>query len=268
MKFIIQIFGFAAGAYVLVVIALYFFQEKMLFYPMGSAYGNCPEMTRKNARAVSKQGIRYYMKEKKDAVSWIVIFYGNGGSACDRGYFLDLLDKIPVNIVVFEYPGYGRDNNRPGEKIILVQALALIQEIKRANTSLLPIYLLGESLGTGVATFVASKTQVSGLILVSAYTSISALAQKHYPFFPVRILLRHPFRADLWAQKVFAPVLIFHGKNDDIIPIEFSREQIGNFKGKSELVELDNCGHNDIISIGETMIRAKIQNMVARPAEL
>ncbi len=262
MKFIIQIIGILGVCYILIGAALYFFQEKMLFFPMGSSFGECPQLGRYKATAVESDGVRYYLQESKAAESWIVVFHGNAGNACDRTYFFDLLSSLDANIVLFEYPGYGGDGQKPGERIIREQALALVQQIKGHPSGDLPVFLMGESLGTGVATWIGTQTKVSGLILISAYTAIAKVAQHHYPWLPVAYLLKHKFPADKWAGQTTAPAILFHGKEDDIIPIRFAREQVKNFKSSARLYEIENCGHNDIVDTGRDILENNIAEFV------
>lgn len=263
MKTIIQVVSFGFSCYILILVALYFFQDKMLFFPSASPFGDCPEMEQRNARAETVGDIRYYLKTKPDPDAWIFIFHGNAGNACDRVYFLDLLKDFNSNLIVFEYPGYGKDLNMPGEAIFLKQALELILHIKRKDQSL-PIYLMGESLGTGIATFIATRTDIKGLMLISPYTSIVQVAQHHYFWLPVKFLMKHKFLAHTWAGQTRTPVILFHGINDNIIPIHFARQQILNFKGEKELVEIPNCGHNDIIDTGENILQEKIREFMLK----
>jgi len=262
MKLIIQVISFGIVCYSLILVVLYFFQDKLLFFPGPTPFGNCPEMEQRNARAETVGDIRYYLKTKSDPDAWIVIFHGNAGNACDRVYFLDFLKEFNSNLVVFEYPGYGKDLNTPGEAIFLKQALELILHIKRKDQDNLPVYLMGESLGTGVATFVATQTDIKGLILISPYTSIAQVGQHHYFWLPVKFLMKHKFLAHTWAGQTRTPAILFHGINDDIIPVHFARQQILNFKGEKELIEIPNCGHNDIIDTGEKILQEKIRNFI------
>lgn len=258
MKSIFILIIFCLAGYAVVLAMLYVFQEKFLFFPGTAPFGECPEMETRNARAEKIENIRYYVKEKQTPGAWIILFHGNAGNACDRTYYLDLLKEVNANVVVVEYPGFGRDSNRPGQSIILNQAHDLVRHIKEKNHEDLPVFLMGESLGTGVATWVATRTKISGLILISAYTSILEVARHHYPWAPVKYLIRHKFQADLWAGQTRTPAILFHGVNDDIIPIQFARQQSLNFMGNSRLEELPDCGHNDIIDLHGKRIQEEI----------
>ncbi len=255
--------GSGIALYSFILVIFYLFQEKMIFFPGPSEFGDCFEMKQRSAQAESVGGVRYYIQKKPSPDNWIIIFHGNAGNACDRIYFLDLFTDFNSNLVVFEYPGFGQDGNTPGEALILDKAVALIRHIETINPSGLPIYLMGESLGTGVATFAATRTKISGLILIAAYTSLSRVARYHYPWLPVQWLMKHGFAADLWAGQT--PALLFHGTEDDIIPIRFAREQLACFKGHKELVEILGSGHNDITDTGATLIRENIRSFMANP---
>ncbi len=254
----VKIILFGLLCYGLIVAVFYVFQEKFLFFPSNIPFGECPETGRRNTTAEHAGDTRYYIRAHPNADNWLVVFHGNAGNACDRVYFLDLLKGFRSNVVLFEYPGYGKDSNSPKESLILKQALNLVRHISENNPEKLPVYLVGESLGTGVATFVASQIEVSGLILISAYTSIAKVARHHYPWLPVQYLLKHKFQADIWAGQTTTPAILFHGTDDDIIPIRFARQQILNFKGEKRLIEIPDCGHNDIINIGENVLQKEI----------
>ncbi len=268
VKLLVNLICFGVLCYGLILAAFYFFQERFLFFPAPTSFGDCPGIERHNAKAEKFGNIRYYLQSKSHPDSWVVVFHGNAGNACDRTYFMDLLADFNSNIVLFEYPGYGNDLNVLKESLIIEQALELVLHIKDINSDGLPIYLLGESLGTGVATITAGHTQVSGLILISGFTSIGAVAQHHYFWLPVKYLLKHKFHADIWASKIKEPVIFFHGLNDDIIPISFARQQVANFKGEKKLVEISGCGHNDILDVGEKSIQDEIRKFMVKKSYL
>jgi len=262
MKLILNLICYCFIGYTLILAALYFFQEKLLFFPGPTSFGDCPEMEKRNASAEIFGDIRYYLQTRPKPDNWIVIFHGNAGNACDRTYFLDLLKGFNANVVVFEYPGFGKDSNTPKETLILKQAHELILHIKQKNQEELPIYLMGESLGTGVATWASTQTDINGLILISPYTSLAGVAQHHYSWAPVKYLMKHKFEASLWAGQTRTPAILFHGINDDIIPIRFARSQVLNFKGDKKLVEIPGCGHNDIFDVAEKRIQKEIHDFI------
>ena len=86
------------------------------------------------------------------------------------------------------------------------------------------IILYGESLGTGVAVEIAQNKSYAGVILESPFTSMVNMGKKHYPFFPVRFLLKDKFESYKKITNVSAPILIIHGKDDKIVPYNMGKK--------------------------------------------
>ncbi|RLB99876.1 MAG: hypothetical protein DRH34_11940, partial [Deltaproteobacteria bacterium] len=99
MKLILNLICYCFIGYTLILAALYFFQEKLLFFPGPTSFGDCPEMEKRNASAEIFGDIRYYLQTRPKPDNWIVIFHGNAGNACGRTYFLDLLKGFNANVV-------------------------------------------------------------------------------------------------------------------------------------------------------------------------
>ena len=86
------------------------------------------------------------------------------------------------------------------------------------------IILYGESLGTGVAVEIAQNKNYAGVILESPFTSMVNMGKKHYPFFPVSLLLKDKFESYKKIKNIFVPVLIMHGKVDKIVPYDMGKK--------------------------------------------
>ncbi len=259
---VLKIVLLSAGIYGLIVLVVFVFQNRLMFFPSGPAFGNCPAAEHTGMEAVREGITRYYVRRASPSSPWIVVFHGNAGCACDRLYFIELLRSLDANIALFEYPGYGGDSRKPGQAIILDDARKLMHHIREKTPENTRLFLLGESLGTGVAVWLAKEVPVAGLILVSPYTSIVDVAAAHYFWLPVRRLLKNRFPAERWAEKVVAPVIAFHGKEDRIIPVTFARRQIKNFPGRADLFEIDDAGHNDITVTAGRFIQAEVKRFI------
>lgn len=175
----------------------------------------------------------------------VVFFHGNGGEAIHRTWLGDVVGpKVAVALV--EYPGYGGRPGAPTEKAIENSALAAFDALARRFPKL-PIVVMGESLGTGVATYVASRRSVDRLALVSPYTDIGAVAALHYPWLPVRLLLRDRYRSLENLTDVRVPLHVVHGDRDDLIPLSEARKLFAAYGGPAkELTVLHGAGHNDM----------------------
>jgi pimeloyl-ACP methyl ester carboxylesterase len=254
-----------ASGYLGLLLLAFFSQERMLFFPSLENFDDCAPTVRSGTiRPVrARHGdieLRYHLHEKPGAKAWLIVFHGNGGSACDRAFYTDLLEELPLRTVLVEYPGYAGDSGELSEENFLRYALALQEHIETLNskTGNQPIILLGESLGAGITTYIAANKPVAGMILISPYTAIEDIAVGVFPWLPVRLVLKHKFRADAWAKRVTAPVLILHGARDSIIPIEFGRQQARNFATLRSFVELPDSGHNDWMLEDGDLARTKL----------
>src|SRR5262249_38022305 len=148
----------------------------------------------------------------------ILYFHGNGDYLA--GFFPRFRDFIAdgVGIVAPAYRGYSGSTGAPSEQGLLQDAeaaFAFTAERYRADR----IVVWGFSLGSGVAVALAAEHPVEKLILEAPYSSIADVAASAFPIFPVRWLLKDPFRSDLRIAKVKAPLLAMHGARDPTIPI-------------------------------------------------
>jgi pimeloyl-ACP methyl ester carboxylesterase len=106
--------------------------------------------------------------------------------------------------------------------------------------------VMGRSLGSGVASMLAGSRAVRAAVLITPFDSLAAVAAGHYPIFPVRLLLRHPFPSEDWARKARAPALILAAERDDIVPARHAKRLAEAWAGTPEVHVLAGTGHNDI----------------------
>jgi len=117
---------------------------------------------------------------------------------------------------------------------------------RRPDLDATRIVLVGRSLGTGVATHVAARRPVRGVVLISPYDSMVALARHHYPFLPVRWLLRHRFDSIARAPGIRAPLLAIAGERDVVVPLERSRRLVDAWGGPKRWVVMPGANHDDL----------------------
>jgi len=244
LKFIVPLLSF----YVFLIVVIFLIQDKLLFFPDSTPFKNCAITSKFSATAESLefngQKLNFYLKENENAKAWLIHFHGNAGRACDRDFIFQELYKLPINLVIMEYPGYSGDKTKPSQKTFLENAQAAMDFF--ISRKKLPVYLFGESLGTGIATYLATKNDVKGLILQSPYPSLGEVGEKAYPFLPVRLLLRNNFPAKDWAPKVNTKVLFLHGEDDNIIPLSLGKKQAENFPPGYDFQVFKGRGHNDL----------------------
>ncbi|MBI3557622.1 MAG: alpha/beta hydrolase [Deltaproteobacteria bacterium] len=257
-------------AYAALVALVYLVQDRLLFFPQTKPFKECDLAAVSGFETVDakKDGheIRLFLRETPGARGWLIMFHGNGSTACDSIYYWDGLRQLPLNFVFAEYPGYQGDGLvRPSQALLLENAVAVYDYLAARNNGRLPVLLMGESLGTGVATYLASLRAVAGLVLRTPYTSIADVGAGHYPFLPVRWLTRNPFPAAEWASAVKCPVLILHGTRDSTIPIANAKQQAARFPGAApQFIEIEGADHNDLSEVDPKRFFGAISSLVAQ----
>jgi len=175
------------------------------------------------------------------------LILGFGGNATDAGATAALLhDLFPeADVAAFHYRGYPPSEGKPGAAALQADAL-LIHDFLRRRLHPARIVVAGFSVGGGVAAALAARRPIDGLILVTPFDSLAAVASSHYPWVPVRLLLRHNMElaADLRAIRV--PVAIIAGGRDTLVPparTEALRRALPHLAFDRTI---PNAGHNDI----------------------
>ena len=243
------------GIYTLACLALFCLQRHLLYFPDQSAFEDCKLNTAihgtKSSSQSSQNEWRYYkLAENAHPTQLVIFFHGNAGRACDRDYLAKELVDAKTELWLFEYPGFSETDhkkNDPSEERILISVKALVDEVV-LKEKFAKIYFMGESLGTGVATYASTLIKNSGLILFSPYTSIANVAQSHYPVFPVKLLVIDKFNAADWAANTQSEkALLFHSKKDNVIPFEIGEAQSKNLSIPSDFIPNTDRNHNDLL---------------------
>ena len=209
-------------AYIVVIIFVYFYQRNLLYHPSENNYQN-------DTIQFNHQEIFIKVNDEIKLKSWIinkdlknfktlVFFHGNAGDLSNRIYKLNELDKLDINILLISWRGFSGNEGYPTEKNLYEDAEAAIKWLNKKKVSNSQIILYGESLGTGVAVEIASKNNFNSIILESPFTSIENSAKIYYPYLPVSFLLKDRYDSISKIKKINSPILIMHGRKDDIVP--------------------------------------------------
>jgi pimeloyl-ACP methyl ester carboxylesterase len=214
-------------------------QRSLIYYPQpGAAEGPDGTLT------FPVHGATLHVSVRTHAPPKALIYFG--GNAEDVSLSLPAFSSAFPDRALFllHYRGYGGSSGKPSEEAIQSDALALFD---RVHLEYSDIAVIGRSLGSGVATRLASRRPASSLVLVTPYDSIQELAARQFPFLPIRWLLTDKFESWRYAPAIRAPTLLLAAANDEVIPRSSTERLYGAFSpGVASLKFIPETAHNTI----------------------
>ena len=191
----------------------------------------------------------------------VLVFNGNAGNRAHRGPLAAAFHRHGLQVLLVDYRGYGGNPGTPTETGLAADSRAARAYLAgRPDVDASRIVYFGESLGTAVAIDLAVEHPPAALVLRSPFTSMADVGQHHYPFLPVRLLLRDRFAAIDQIRRIQVPLLVIAGGHDRIVPIENSRRLYDAAVAPKTLLVLPGADHNDAeLLAGEEMIRAIVR---------
>ncbi len=196
------------------------------------------------------------LEARSAPIGHVLVCHGNGGNVGDRVLFAALLTAAGFDVVLFDYRGYGRSSGRPSEQGTYLDAhAALAWLLAQPGVEASRVLFLGESLGAGVAVDLALAHPPAGLVLLSAFTSVRAMARLHYPFIPAA-LVPDAYPTVRRIVDLRAPLLVLHGEGDEIVPLSQARELFEAAPEPKRIRTFPGVGHDDIVVFaGEDIAR-------------
>lgn len=235
-KPLMRIFGIQLLFYMAVVVLIYFRQRSMLYFPSHAAPSTALTPWTEGSRTIG------YCREVPGARTVWLMTHGNAGQAADREYVLPCI-SAQDSLYVLEYPGYGSREGSPSTDSINQAASEAYQLLRARNTNT-PVCVLAESIGSGPACVLSrEKVPPDKIVLVVPFDTLANVAVKHFPIFPVRLLLRDHWNNVESLRDYKGPVEIFAAVDDSIIPIAHARALASQIPG-AKLIEITG-GHND-----------------------
>jgi fermentation-respiration switch protein FrsA (DUF1100 family) len=251
---IISVVLVCASVYLLVAGYLYLFQRDYLYFP----YPNRPDArlvdvsSLKEVQLVTSDGIRllaWYVPPPAQRPV-VLYFHGNAGTIENRAHWLLEFANAGFGVLMPEYRGYGGNRGQPTESGLYADGVSAMDFLTNEGIAADRIVIYGESLGTAVATYLASQHRVAALLLEAPYTSITAAAARHYWFLPVSLLLHDRFDSLSRIAQVRSPILIMQGGRDQIVPPELGIELFVAAPEPKELWSVPQGGHENLYGFG------------------
>jgi len=232
--------GALLATYIALCALLYLQQRRLIYFP---------QFTRVDAAqtdfALPRPGAMLRGRVVNPGQRDALLYFGGNAESVDanREAFARMLPTHTVYLVA--YRGYGASDGEPTESDLLADALALHDEIARRHT-VGKVDVMGRSLGSGVASHVASERRVPALVLVTPFDSLAAVAQAHYPMFPVRLLLKDRYDSHARLPHHQGRLLVLRAGRDAVVPPPHTDRLLSAFPGRADVVDFPAADHDDL----------------------
>lgn len=237
--------------YLLLLLVVFLFQRKMIYFP-----DRC-SIEQQRVRA-GQLGLRLWPSDADylglisnspqaaDSKGSIIVFHGNAGAARDRLYYLQALEQQGYRVILAEYPGYGARDGAPSEATLIANGIETAKQVLSNFGG--PLFLWGESLGSGVVAGMVQSGQipVKGIVLITPFDSLAHVAQHHYWFFLAKWLTRDRFNNIGNLQHYTGATAIVLAESDEIIPNKFSLKLFDSLHHRKKLWTFAQASHNNL----------------------
>jgi pimeloyl-ACP methyl ester carboxylesterase len=250
-RILLKFIRIIAGVYFGAVLLVFIWQRRLIYQPSKVSI----ETVKSAAEA---RGFEPWRDPEEKYIGWkqtasvtnasrasLLIVHGNAGCAADRLDYADSLEKsFPADVYILEYPGYGARDGSPSQSAFY----AATDDALASMPTNRPVYLFGESLGTGVVAHLAGTHPgtIAGVLLLAPYHDLAEVAASHFPWLPVKLLILDHYRAADDLANYHGPVAVLLAGRDVIVPNRFGHELFDGYHGPKKLWMDDNAEHNDL----------------------
>lgn len=225
--------------YALGCLGLFLSQRSMIYFPQPRRSGNTDSIMK-----LPVKGAELTVSTRQLTAPQAVVYFG--GNAEDvSGSLPDLSEAFPGHaLYLMHYRGYGGSTGKPSQDALFEDALALFDTVRAQHAE---VTIIGRSLGSGVATYLASMRAAARLVLVTPYDSIAALAAQQFPMFPVSFIMTDKFESWRYAPQISVPTTLITAENDTVIPRASTDLLLTRFNsGVARQVVIPRTGHNSV----------------------
>ena len=230
------------GALALVLAGFYFGQRRLVYFP---------DMTRADAAVPASfvlerpGGIRLRGWADRPGQPRALIYFGGNAETLQPARVLLADCCAGWTAYAVPYRGYGGSDGQPASDAILADALALYDEVAKRHPGQ-PVAVVGRSLGSGVAAWVASRRPVAKLVLVTPFDSLGKVAKVHYPWLPAGLLLRERYDSADWLRGRREPTLVLRASDDRAVPAANTDALLAALPPTTQVVAIE--GSHDSLS--------------------
>ena len=232
-------------------LALYYLQDKLMLHPipLPADYKfkfDTPFIEINiSINATDNLNLIQFLPEGSPAKGVVLYFHGNRDNVNRYAKYASNFTKHRYEVWIMDYPGYGKTTGKFTEGRVYKQAREIYKlALTKFNEDNIIVY--GKSLGSGAASWLASKRPCQRLILETPYYSIADLLAHYAPFYPVKRMTHFKFPTGEYVKQITVPITIFHGSEDGVIPYRCAEKLKKVLKPGDEFITIDKGSHNDL----------------------
>jgi hypothetical protein len=235
--------GLAAPCLYGLLVAVLFFAQRSLLYPAPQA-ALPPPAGFEQVTYTTYDGLtlKAAYRAAEDGKPTIVFFHGNADNWSGAATATQAMVDAGFGALLAEYRGYSGNPGKPSEQGLYRDGRAAIAWITGQGVGKDKLVLVGNSLGSGVAVELAVEASPLAIILISPYSSMTALVREKVPWVPVSLLIQDRFDSQAKLAAITSPILILHGSRDELIPVEHAGI-LASANERAELVTFADVGH-------------------------
>ncbi|HEY5739411.1 MAG TPA: alpha/beta hydrolase [Gammaproteobacteria bacterium] len=242
----------AACVYAGITALIYFRQSSLIYYPnvSGRELAASPQyigLAYEDVELLTEDGVRLHgwFVPGENARGTLLFFHGNAGNISHRLDSIAIFNRMNLDVFIIDYRGYGQSEGRSSETGTYRDAEAAwlyLRETRGIGAD--RIIVFGRSLGASIAAWLARRHQPAALIVESGFSSVPSMAQRLYPFLPVKWLSRFSYDTRQYVSAIACPLLVAHSRDDEIIPYAEGRLVFDAAPANKRFLEM-RVGHND-----------------------
>ena len=235
------------AAIVLIILFLYaqLVRRTSMFFPSKFPEGNWTT-TAADVHFKTSDGVQLHGWLFRSGPPLLIFFHGNAGNITERAPIATELARRGTSVLLFDWRGYGKSEGSPSESGLFEDALAAYDF---AHTQAQDIVLYGESLGGPYAAYVATKRKARCVIIENSFPSLAAIGNALYKPVPLGWFAPFALRTARWLNQAGLPVLVMHGKRDQVIPFAVGMQLYEQLRVPKELLVSETAGHCEIANV-------------------
>lgn len=250
----------------LVVSFFWVFQRRLIYLPSTGAVPSAATMLpgAREVQLTTRDGLQlgaWHLPARDSADTFtVLVANGNAGNRSLRAPLAQALANQGFGVLLFDYRGYGGNPGSPSEEGLARDVRAAHRFLTEEGVPGERLLYYGESLGAAVVAELATEHPPAGLVLRSPFTDLASVGQLHYPFLPVRALLKDRFPAAEYLARVTVPITVVYGAEDSIVPPDESTRSVVGARGSTRLVAVPGADHNDPALLnGNVLVQAIVE---------